>query len=66
MERIVVRIEDLVGLAEIAELVGVGRNTVDQWRRRGILPDPLTTVSGNPVWARQDIEAWALESGRMK
>ena len=60
------RVEDLIGLAEIAERLGVGRNTVDQWRRRGILPDPLTTVSGNPVWAWPDIEAWALETGRTK
>lgn len=58
-------VEDLIGLTEIAELLKVERNVVDQWRRRGRLPDPLKIVSGNPVWARQDIEAWAVETDRL-
>ena len=61
-----VRLEDLVGLEEIAVLLKVPRSTVDQWRWRGVLPDPLKVISGNPIWYRQDIEAWAIETGRPK
>lgn len=55
-----------VGLEEIADRLGAARNTVDSWRRRGVLPDPEpTTVGGRPWWRWDRIEAWAIETHRM-
>ena len=54
-----------VGLAEIAERLGVQRRTVDRWRERGVLPDPTWTVGGRPAWDWPVIEAWARRTGRL-
>ena len=55
-----------VGLAEIAARLGVTRKTADQWRARGLLPDPEpTTVGGRPWWRWAVIEQWAQDTGRL-
>lgn len=54
-----------VGIIEIAARLGVRRATVDQWRQRGLLPDPRWIVGGRPAWDWTDIEAWARETGRL-
>lgn len=56
---------DPVGLKEIAERLGVQRNTVDVWAYRKLLPDARWQVGGRPAWNWPDIKAWALESGRL-
>lgn len=55
-----------VGLAEIAERLGVKRGTVDVWRRRDRLPEPRWTVGGRPAWDWADIVAWAERTGRRR
>lgn len=54
-----------LGIPEIAERLGVQRETVDQWRARGILPDPDWTVGGRPAWRWSTIRRWARETGRI-
>jgi hypothetical protein len=54
-----------VGLAEIADRLGVKRQTAAVWRTRKVLPDPKWTVSGAPAWNWPDIAAWARETGRL-
>ncbi|MFS8523142.1 MAG: hypothetical protein FWJ87_17580 [Micromonosporaceae bacterium] len=54
-----------VGIVEIAERLGVERQTVDAWRHRRVLPDPAWTVGGRPAWAWSTIEAWARHTGRL-
>lgn len=56
---------DPVGLAEIAERLGVARSTVDQWRTRGVLPEPSWTVGGRPAWEWDTVEQWARDTGRL-
>jgi len=57
---------DPVGLVEIAERLGVKRETANQWSWRGLLPAPRWTVSGAPAWDwRLDIEPWARSTGRL-
>ena len=53
-----------VGIPEIAQRLGVQRATVDQWRFRGLLPEPEWTVGGGPAWDWPTIEAWAKQTGR--
>lgn len=55
-----------VGLSEIAAMLGVRRDTVDQWRSRGILPEPTwPSVGGRPAWRESVIRQWARETGRL-
>lgn len=56
---------DPVGLAEIADRLGVQRQTVDTWRHRGLLPEPRWTVGGRPAWDWPTIRAWAERTGRL-
>ena len=56
---------ELVGAAEVAERLGVSRNTVASWQHRKLLPEPLGYVSGNPAWDWPVIEAWAQKTGRI-
>lgn len=55
---------DIVGVREIAALLGVKEQTVRTWRYRKLLPEPDATVSGIPVWRRSTILRWAKETGR--
>lgn len=55
----------VVGEVEIAERLGVQRNTVNVWRKRGLLPAPQWTVSGLPAWDWAVIRRWAIETGRL-
>jgi predicted site-specific integrase-resolvase len=58
--------DEPVGLAEIADRLGVKRQTADNWQQRGVLPPPRWTVGGRPAWSWQrDIEPWARETGRL-
>lgn len=57
---------DPVGLLEIAERLGVKRQTARMWRQRGVLPAPRWLVSGLPAWDWPDIARWARETGRTK
>ena len=53
-----------MGIAEIAEHLGVSRTRIHQLRREEALPEPYDTLAMGPVWLRVDIETWARESGR--
>ena len=49
----------LVGISEIAELAGVSRQAVSNWRTRfKDFPHPLAELSSGPVWQNEDIELW--------
>lgn len=54
-----------VGIPEIAQRLGVKRETVDTWRFRQLLPEPRWTVGGRPAWNWPDVERWARERGRL-
>jgi predicted DNA-binding transcriptional regulator AlpA len=56
---------DLVSTLEIAEMLGVTRQRVDQLHRTEGFPEPAAELAIGRVWRRQDVEAWARETGRL-
>ena len=50
--------EDLVGITEIATLLGVSRQRADQLTRRPDFPEPLVTLPRRRAWERKKVEAW--------
>lgn len=56
---------DPVGPDEVAARLGVPANTVSQWRRRGQMPAPFTTVSRVPLWDWPLVHAWADTRGML-
>lgn len=69
-------VDDLVSIADIADLLGVKRETTDLWRvrdRRGrvaVLPMPKPVVphatcrSSCPLWDRNEVIEWAKATNR--
>jgi excisionase family DNA binding protein len=51
---------DLLSIADIARIVGVGDRTVRRWRPEGKLP-PALEFGGLLRWRRATIEAWIAE-----
>jgi prophage regulatory protein len=56
---------DLVGLTEIAELLGVSRQRVDQLAAGDDFPEPIAVLAAGRIWNCSDIEAWARRNGRL-
>ncbi len=56
----------LVGLAEIAAMLGVSRGRADQLVRQAGFPAPDAVLTAGRIWKREDVEAWARETGRLK
>jgi hypothetical protein len=54
-----------IGLQEIAELLGVDKQTPKRWHYRELLPKPSGHVSGTPWWTLESIEGWARATGRL-
>lgn len=51
----------LAGVAELAELFGVGRTTISNWHARtdkNGFPDPVAILAAGPVWDRTDVVTW--------
>jgi predicted DNA-binding transcriptional regulator AlpA len=61
-------VDQLVGAAEIADRLGLGRGSVvHDWRRRHPdFPAPVATLSMGLVWVWPDVEAWARRTGRLQ
>jgi len=57
---------DLVSTKEIAALLGVSRQRVDQLTRIEGFPAPAAELAIGRVWKRTDIERWARKAGRME
>jgi prophage regulatory protein len=57
---------DLVGAAEIAELLSISRQRVDQLAAGDDFPEPIAVLAAGRVWKRADVEAWARRTGRIR
>ena len=56
----------LAGTAEIAAMLGVSRQRVQQLTARADFPEPYDVLAaGRRIWQRADVEAWASTHGRL-
>jgi chromosome partitioning protein len=50
---------NFLGIAEIADLAGVSKQAVINWRMRyDHFPRPIQSLQSGPVWDREKVEAW--------
>jgi predicted DNA-binding transcriptional regulator AlpA len=54
----------LVGVREIALLLGVSRQRADQIARTKGFPDPIAALATGRIWDRSAVVRWARETGR--
>lgn len=54
--------EEVVGLSEIAEELGVTKRTAVRYAARGDFPEPLARLRAGLVWKRVDVERWAKKT----
>lgn len=47
----------LIGLAELAELYGVSKNTASTWSRQRDWPAPIAILKMGPIWDQEQVEA---------
>jgi predicted DNA-binding transcriptional regulator AlpA len=57
---------DLVGVPEIAEMLGASRPSVWRYVRRDDFPKPEAQVSGKRLWKRSAVERWAKKTLPLK
>jgi predicted DNA-binding transcriptional regulator AlpA len=58
---------ELLGLHEVAELMGVSTNTVSMRAARPGMnfPAPIVTLVATRIWSREQIEEWMLGNPRL-
>jgi len=57
--------EELVGIGEIAEMAGVSRQAVANWRVRAAdFPSPVTELVSGPIFRRSQIRTWLKKKKR--
>jgi hypothetical protein len=59
--------DEPLGVAEVAELLGVKDRTVHMWKYREIMPSPdWPEVNRSHAWRRGTILAWAAATNRLR
>lgn len=56
---------ELLGITEVAEVLGIHRDTLAEWRRRPGFPIPDVQLGTSPGWRRSRIVAWARGNGKL-
>ena len=57
-------IPECVGATEIADLLGVTRQRVQQLANEPGFPAPVLVLKMGKIWALEDVRAWAALAGR--
>ena len=56
--------QGLVGPSDIAEIAGVSRSAVSNWRKRaGDFPSPVGGSSAKPLFSREEVTRWLVSHG---
>lgn len=53
-----IALDDIVGLAEIAERCNTSPRAVWNWTRRYSFPEPFTRISNTPLWDWNTVKEW--------
>lgn len=64
IKTMVTAVHHLVGSQEIARMLGVSRQRVQQLIARDDFPEPDVKLAMGKVWKRADVESWAKAHGR--
>lgn len=56
-----VRIDDVLGTAEVAEVLGVTKQRIHALRKMVQFPDPIKVLASTPLWDRADITKFLSE-----
>jgi predicted DNA-binding transcriptional regulator AlpA len=59
-------VDELLGTAEIADMLRVSRQRVHQLTSRADFPAPVAVLKAGMFWRRADVEEWAARSGRLR
>jgi chromosome partitioning protein len=51
--------QNLVGLSELADLFGMSKQTISNWRTKPDFPDPVAELRSGPIWAFDSVKRWA-------
>jgi predicted DNA-binding transcriptional regulator AlpA len=51
--------DQLAGVSEIAQLLGVPKRTAARYVDREDFPEPFDTLATGRVWLRADVDTWA-------
>jgi predicted DNA-binding transcriptional regulator AlpA len=54
--------DELAGLSEVAEMLGVTTRTVQRYMERSDFPEPVERLAGGRIWRRAEVEAWGREN----
>ena len=57
---------DVVGIAEVSELLRLNRKTVRSWLVRKQMPQPDAWLACGPVWRTSTISKWAAGAGKSR
>jgi hypothetical protein len=55
---------NLLGAFEIAALLGVSRENVDELTTTPGFPEPVEELASGGIWSYEAVEAWAKATGR--
>jgi predicted DNA-binding transcriptional regulator AlpA len=50
-----IEVDDILGTAEVAEVLGVSKQRVYSLRQMINFPEPIKTLASTPIWHRADI-----------
>ncbi len=50
--------------SELARLLRVCCDTLDQWRRKKLLPEPIRLAGGKVLWTEQQVRELLAKGGR--
>ncbi|MCP4308024.1 MAG: hypothetical protein GY788_24760 [bacterium] len=57
---------DLVGVAEVADMLGISRQRVNAIvNTRDDFPEPVAVLTAGRIWLREEVVSWAKEDGRL-
>jgi predicted DNA-binding transcriptional regulator AlpA len=55
----------IVGVGQVAEILAVSSQRVDELRHRADFPMPVERARSDRIWRQTDIETWARDTGRV-